>query len=87
MNNEEKILSILEKHSSMFEAINAKLEQFEVRFEQIDARLESIEATQNYHTKLHQGTKKAIDSLINMTLRSDTYIQELQQKQGIKRII
>jgi len=40
MNNEEKIIAILEKHNSMFEKINSTLERHDSMFEKINSTLE-----------------------------------------------
>lgn len=46
MNNEEKILSILEKHSEMFEQINARMDQMQANMGEMQKTLTRVAVTQ-----------------------------------------
>lgn len=45
MNNEEKILSILEKHSEMFEQINARMDQMQANVGEMQANMGEMQKT------------------------------------------
>lgn len=43
MNNEEKILVLLEQHSEMFAQINSRLDKMDERLNRMDSRLDRME--------------------------------------------
>ena len=43
MNNEEKILAILEKHGEMLEKIDQRMDQMDQRMDQMDQRMDRME--------------------------------------------
>ena len=43
MNNEDKILALLEAHSAKFDTIETKIETVDTRFEAIDTKIEAID--------------------------------------------
>ena len=47
MNNEEKILVLLEQHSEMFAQINSRLDKLEESLKRVDSRVEYAESTRD----------------------------------------
>lgn len=45
MNNEEKILALLEQHSEMFAQINSRLDKMDERLNRMDSQLDMIRNT------------------------------------------
>lgn len=44
MNNEEKILALLEQHSEMFAQINSRLDKMDERLNRMDSRLDKVDS-------------------------------------------
>lgn len=72
MNNEEKILSILEKHSEMFEQINARMDQMQANMGEMQKTLTRVAVTQeNAVLPKLQLLAEGRDTLLNTLARKE----------------
>ena len=84
MNNEEKILEILEKHSEMFEQINGRLDQMQATQEQMQGDLTGVK-DDLFHikTRLDFDVDKKLDA-INEGI--DTILETMVSKSRVEQL-
>lgn len=74
MNNEEKILALLEQHSEMFSAINSRLNKMDSRLDKMDARLDKIDARLDRMEEYAETTRDGVNALLEWAEAcSETY--------------
>lgn len=72
MNNEEKILSILEKHGEMFEQINARMDEMQANMGEMQKTLTCVAVTQeNVVLPKLQLLAEGHDTLLNTLARKE----------------
>lgn len=74
MNNEEKILVLLEQHSEMFAQINSRLDKMDERLNQMDSRLDKMDERLDRMEEYAEITRDGVNALLDWAEAcSETY--------------
>ena len=63
MNNEEKILVLLEQHSEMFAQINSRLDKIDERLNRMDSRLDKMDERLDRMEEYAEITRDGVNAL------------------------
>lgn len=74
MNNEEKILVLLEQHSEMFAQINSRLDKMDERLNRMDSRLDKMDERLDRMEEYAEITRDGVNALLDWAEAcSETY--------------
>ena len=65
MNNEEKILVLLEQHSEMFAQINSRLDKMDERLNRMDSRLDKMDERLDRMEEYAEITRDGVNALLD----------------------
>ena len=68
MNNEEKILVLLEQHSEMFAQINSRLDKMDERLNRMDSRLDKMDERLDRMEEYAEITRDGVNALLGGVL-------------------
>ena len=78
MNNEEKILAMLEKHGDMLEKLNGRMDQMQAAQEQMQGDLTHVKARLDYDVdKRLNAINEGIDTILE-TMVSKSRVEQLE---------
>ena len=69
MNNEEKILVLLEQHSEMFAQINSRLDKMDERLNRMDSRLDKMDERLDRMEEYAEITRDGVNALLDWVHR------------------
>ena len=74
LNNEEKILVLLEQHSEMFAQINSRLDKMDERLNRMDSRLDKMDERLDRMEEYAEITRDGVNALLDWAEAcSETY--------------
>ena len=74
MNNEEKILALLEQHSEMLAKINSRLDKVDSRLDKVDSRLDKVDERLDRMEEYAEITRDGVNALLDWAEAcSETY--------------
>ena len=74
MNNEEKILALLEQHSETLAKINSRLDKADSRLDKVDSRLDKVDERLDRMEEYAEITRDGVNALLDWAEAcSETY--------------
>lgn len=74
MNNEEKILALLEQHSETLAKINSRLDKVDSRLDKVDSRLDKVDERLDRIEEYAEITRDGVNALLDWAEAcSETY--------------
>mgnify|MGYP000183866809 CR=1 FL=1 len=74
MNNEEKILALLEQHSETLAKINSRLDKVDSRLDKVDSRLDKVDERLDRMEEYAEITRDGVNALLDWAEAcSETY--------------